>query len=159
MLASRLSLFLAITLIVPTAQVVNPQRDVNAEENVAISFVRMRHESGLPTLKRADGSAFARVACQAAEHGNSDRVWMEDASYAAVIYSSAKPEAADAIAQLASRTWPSDHRLVVGACAATTPTFPSGRDWVAIGVVGATSERSVAERLTGQPISDAHNGE
>ena len=159
MLAQRLSLLLAIVLIIPTAQVVNPQRDVNAEENVVVSFGRLRHEAGLPSLTRAEGSAFARAACRAAEHGSRDRVWVEDAKYAAVIYSSVKPESADAIAQLASRAWSSDRRLVVGACSASTPTFPSGRNWVAIGVVGGTSERSVAERLSGQPISDTHNGE
>lgn len=155
--ARRLSLFLVIVLIVPTAQVVNPQRDVNAEENVAVSFARLRRESGMPQLSRAEGSAFAHAACQTAEHGNRDKVWVEDASYAAVIYSSAKPESSDVVAQLASRVWPSNRRLVVGACSANTPAFPSGRDWVAIGVVGGTSERSVVQLLTGQPISDAHS--
>lgn len=159
MLARRLSLFLAIVLILPTAQVVNPQRDVNAEENVAVSFVRARRGAGLPPLPRAEGSAFAHAACQAAQHGSQDKVWVEDANYAAAIYSSANPESADAVTQLASRPWPPDRRLVVGACSANTPAFPSGRDWVAIGLVGAASERSVARLLTGQPISGAHSGE
>src|SRR5581483_4574994 len=159
MLPRRLGLFLAIVLILPTTQVVNPQRDVNAEENVAVSFARVRRESGLPSMMRAEGSAFARAACQAAEHGSRDEVWVEDANYAAVISSSAKPESADGIAQLATRAWTSDRRLVVGACSASTPAFPGGRDWIAIGVLGGASERSVARFLTGQPISDTRTGE
>ena len=159
MLPRRLSVLLLILLILPNGQGVTPQRDVNAEENVAVTFVRMRREAGLPALARAEGSAFARAACQAAERGSRDKVWVENATYAAAIYSSAKPEMADAIGQLATRTWPSDRRLVVGACSANTPAFPSGRDWVAIGVVGGNSERSVAQLLTGQRISDARNGE
>jgi len=161
MLPRRLSFFLAISLMLPTYQVVNPQRDLNAEENVALNFLRIRHSAGLPPLRRAEGSAFSRAACQVAEHGSTDKVWAEDATYAAVMYSSAKPESADAVTQLATRSWPADRRLFVGACAASTPAFPSGHYWIAIGVLGATSDRSVAELLSGAPLPNAtpHSGE
>jgi len=159
MLPRRLSLFLAIILVLPTAQVVNPQRDVNAEENVAVSFASLRRHAGLPLLMRSDGTAFARAACLATEHGSSDTVWVEDATYTAAMYSSAQPESADVIAQLGSRAWSSDRRFVVGACSASTPTFPAGRDWVAVGVVTAAAERSVADLLTGKPKADPHNAE
>ena len=152
MLARRLSLLLVILLIFPTSQVVNPQRDVDAEENLAVTFARLRAEAGLSALQRGGGTAFAGAACRAAEHGSRDKAWVEDANYAAVIYSSAKPESADVVAQLAGRSWPPNRRLFIGACAARTPTFPSGHDWVAIGVLGDASERSVAELLSGGAV-------
>ena len=158
--ARRLSLFLAITLVLPCYQVVNPQRDINAEETVAVTFLRSRRDAGLPVMGRAQGSDFARAACQAAERGNRDQVWVENVNYAAMIYSTAKPENAAAVAQLATRQWPEDRRFVVGACEASTPAFPSGRYWVAMGVLGATSERAVAELLgAGPSTAGVHEGE
>lgn len=159
MLSRRLSIFFAIWLVFPTAQVVNPQRDRNAEENLAVVFDRLRAESGLPVLKRMEGTAFARAACQGAKHGRHDQVWVEDSDYAATMYSSPTPESITMLAQLAARSWPPDRRLAIGACAATTPAYPAGRDWVAIGILKEKSERVAAELLGGRPVSDKHSGE
>lgn len=145
----RLGLFLAIVLFLPNMQVVTPQRDINAEESVAINFQRLRHDAGLPPLKRIQGSTFAEAACRAAERGNAEKVWVENANYAAMIYSTAKPEDAEPVAQLATRAWKSDQKLIVGACGAATPEFSGGRDWIAVGVLGGVQERSVAELLSG----------
>jgi hypothetical protein len=158
MLSRRLSCFLLITLLLPTYQVVNPQRDINAEETVAASFLRLRREAGLPAVRRNEGSTFSLAACEAASHGNPEKVWVENANYAAMIYSTVRPEDAGSISSLATRRWRPDQRFLVGACLADTPAFPSGRYWIALGVLGNTSERSVADLLSGRPISARQRG-
>ena len=152
MYSGKLSFFLVLTLMLPTHQVVNPQRDVNAEETVAVNFLRLRREAGLPELKRVEGSTFSQAACEAAGHGNPEKVWVENANYAAMIYSTTKPEDAEAITAMATRSWKPDQRVVIGVCAADTPAFPAGRYWVALGVLGGVSERSVADLLSGRPV-------
>jgi|SRR4051794_18684654 hypothetical protein len=149
--SGRLIFFLVITVAFPTRQVVVPQRDVNAEETIAARFAEARREATLPMLRRAEGSPFSQAACEAAEHGNPDKVWVENSDYAAVIYSTAKPEETGPITGLAMRPWKGDQRLVTGACFAQTPAFTSGRYWIAIGVVGNVSERMVADLLAGRP--------
>ncbi len=153
MFPRRLSLFLLIVFMVPTHQVISPQRDQNAEETVASGFLRLRQQAGLPPLKRVEGTAFSRAACDAASHGNPDKVWAENANYAAMIYSTAKADNVEPIEAMASREWKPDQRLVVGACFANTPAFTSGRYWIAVGVVGGGSEKSVADLLSGRPAS------
>jgi len=149
MLPRRLALLLALTLIWPTYQAVNAQRDINAEETVVVTFVAMRREAGLPPLARAEGSLFARAACYAAERGTTDKVWVENTNYAAMIYSTSRPENAEALTQLATQNWGADRRFVIGACQANTPAFPAGRYWVAAGVLGGASEQAVADLLGG----------
>jgi len=153
MLPRRLSVFLVITLLFPTYQVIRPQRDVNAEETVAANFLKLRRDAGLAPVKRIVGDAFSRAACEAAAHGNPEKVWVENANYAAMVYSTARPEDVQQIAAMATRTWKPDQRFLIGACAATTPAFPSGRYWVAVGVLGEVSERSVAELLSGRAVT------
>ena len=148
----RLSFFLAIALLLPMHQVIKAQRDTNAEETVAANFLRLRHESGLAPMRRGEGNVFSQAACEAAAHGNPAKVWVEDANYAAMIYSIARPDDARAIGTMATRLWKGDQRFVVGVCAATTPAFPSGRYWVAFGVIGGVSERTVADLLSGRPV-------
>ncbi|HVZ17375.1 MAG TPA: hypothetical protein VG897_09690 [Terriglobales bacterium] len=151
MFPRRLSFFLLIALLMPTYQVIRPQRDLNAEETVVANFLRLRREAGLPLIKRAEGNLFSRAACEAAEHGNPDKVWVENANYAAMIYSTPKADDSQSIDAMAKRPWKGDQRLIVGVCTANTPAFPSGRYWVAMGVVGSASERSVADLLSGHP--------
>lgn len=153
MLYRRLSLFLVLTLLLPMYQVIRPQRDINAEETVAANFLRVRREAGLLPVRRAEGGAFSQAACEAAGHGNGDKVWVENANYAAMLYSTAKPEETQPIGALAVRPWSGDQRFVVGACSATTPAFPSGRYWVALGVLGDTTEKAVADLLSGRPVA------
>jgi hypothetical protein len=154
--SGRLIFFLIFTLAFPTRQVVVPQRDVNVEEAIAGKFEEARREARLPELRRLEGSAFSRAACEAAEHGNPDKVWVENAGYAAVIYSTSHPEDAAHLMSLAMRAWKPDQRLVTGACFAQPPAFSSGRYWVAIGVVGGVSERTVADLLAGRaPVKRA----
>ncbi len=153
MFPRRLSLFLLIVLMVPTHQVISPQRDQNAEETVAAGFLRLRQQAGLPALRRVEGSTFSRAACDAASHGNPDKVWAENTNYAAMIYSTAKADSVQPIEAMAARSWKPDQRLVIGACFASTPAFTSGRYWIAVGVLGGASERSVADLLSGKPSS------
>jgi hypothetical protein len=150
--SGRLVLFLIITLAFPARQVVVPQRDVNAEEAVSANFARVRRDASLPALHRAEGSAFAQAACEAAAHGNPEKIWVENAAYAAVIYSTAKADDLEPITNLAARPWKGDQRLVTGACFAQTPAFPTGRYWVAVGVIGNASDKSVADLLAGRPL-------
>jgi hypothetical protein len=154
--SGRLIFFLVITVAFPTRQVVVPQRDVNAEETIAANFINARRSANLPLLRRAEGTAFSQAACEAAAHGNPEKVWVENTGYAAMIYSTPKPEERDSITSLALRPWKSDQRLVTGACYAQTPAFSSGRYWVAVGVVGNVSERTVADLLAGRPVQK-HN--
>jgi hypothetical protein len=137
----------------PTYQVIRPQRDVNAEETVAANFLKIRREAGLTSLKRVEGGIFSEAACEAAAHGSPEKVWVENANYAATIYSTTKPDDLQQISALATRTWKTDQRFLVGACLASTPTFPSGRYWIAMGVVGGVSEKSVADLLSGKPVT------
>ena len=153
MFPRRLSLFLLIVLMVPTHQVISPQRDTNAEETVAAGFLRLRQQAGLPPLKRAEGTTFSQAACDAAGHGNPDKVWAENANYAAMIYSTAKADSVQPIEAMASRAWKPDQRLIVGVCFANTPAFTSGRYWIAVGVLGGTSDKTVADLLSGKPSS------
>jgi hypothetical protein len=153
MLPRRLSLFLVIVVLFPTHQVIRPQRDVDAEETVAASFLRVRRDAGLLSLRRVEGSVFAQAACEAASHGTPEKVWVENANYAAMIYSTAKTEDVQPIQAMAIRMWKGDQRVVIGACVANTPAFPSGRYWIAVGVIGGATERSVAELLSGRPAA------
>jgi len=149
----RLSLFLLVTLIFPIHQVVSPQRDLNAEETVAANFLRMRREAHLVPLTRVEGSSFSLAACEAAGHGSPEKVWVENANYAAMLYSTPRADAVDAINSMAIRVWKTDERFVVGACSANTPAFPAGRYWIAVGVIGTTTDKSVAELLSGRAVS------
>lgn len=151
MYSGRLSIFLLITLLFPVKQVVNPQRDLNAEETVAANFLRLRREAGLPSIKRVEGSAFSQAACEAASRGNPEKVWVENADYAAMTYSTAHPEDSETIQSMARRAWRPDQEVVIGACYATTPAFSSGRYWIALGVVRGAEEKSVADLLSGRP--------
>lgn len=150
----RLSVFLLLTLMFPIHQVVSPHRDANAEETVAANFLRLRHEAGLMAVKRIEGATFSVAACEAAEHGNPEKVWVENANYAAMIYSTPRPDAVDTISSMATRDWKADQKLIVGACQAKTPTFESGRYWIAVGVLGGVSERSIADLLSGRPATN-----
>ena len=150
MYSGKLSLFLLVTLLFPVKQVVNPQRDVNAEETVAANFLRLRREAGLPPIKRAEGSAFSGAACEAASRGNPEKVWIEDADYAATTYSTTHPEENETIKSMATRPWKPDQEMVVGGCYATTPAFSAGRYWIAVGVVRGATEKAVADLLSGR---------
>lgn len=151
MYPGRLSIFLLITLLFPVKQVVNPQRDVNAEETVAANFLRLRREAGLPPIKRVEGGAFSQAACEAASRGNPEKVWVENGDYAATTYSTAHPEDSETIKSMATRPWKPDQQVVIGACYATTPAFSAGRYWIAVGVVRGAAEKSVADLLSGSP--------
>ncbi|MGZ4813982.1 MAG: hypothetical protein ACXVZV_01135 [Terriglobales bacterium] len=144
---------MAIALLLPTYQVIRPQRDINAEETVAANFLRLRHEARLPAIKRVEGNVFSQAACEAAGHGNPDKVWVENTNYAAMIYSATRVDDTQQIAAMATRALKADQRVVIGVCAANTPAFPSGRYWVALGLIGEVSERSVAELLSGRPVT------
>jgi hypothetical protein len=151
MYSGKLSLFLLVTLLFPTKQVVSPQRDMNAEETVAANFMKLRHEAGLSSIKRAEGNAFSQAACEAAGRGNPEKVWVENADYAAMTYSTAHPEDGEAIRSMATRPWKPDQQVVIGVCYAATPAFPSGRYWVSMGVMRGSAEKTVADLLSGKP--------
>ena len=150
MYSGRLSIFLLITLLFPMKQVVNPQRDVNAEETVAANFLQLRREAGLPLLKRVEGSAFSEAACEAASRGNPEKVWVENADYAATTYSTAHPENGEPIKSMATRPWKPDQQVVIGVCYASTPAFSAGRYWISVGVVRNSAEKTVADLLSGR---------
>jgi hypothetical protein len=152
----RLAFILLLIVVLPTHQVVAPQRDINAEESVAVNVMRLRKHANLDAVKRLEGSAFAAAACESARHGRSDKISVDGANYSAVIYSTAYPEDAEPITALATRALKADDRMITGACYANTPAFPSGRYWVAIGVVNGANERAVAQLLGAHP---GHHGE
>ena len=153
MYSGKLSLFLLVTLLFPTKQVVSPQRDMNTEETVAANFFKLRREAGLSSIKRVEGTSFAGAACEAAGRGNPEKVWVENADYAAMTYSTTHPEDGEAIQSMATRTWKPDQQVVIGACYATTPAFPAGRYWVSVGVMRGAAEKTVADLLSGKPTA------
>lgn len=147
----KLAFVLFLTLLLPTHQMVLPQRDINAEENVASNFLRLRKQANLEATRRMDGAGFAAAACELARHGRTEKISVDGANYSAMIYSTAHEEDAEPIAAMATRTLKNDDRLVTGVCYAKTPAYPSGRYWVAVGVVNGASERSVAQLLGARP--------
>ncbi len=127
------------------------KRDVNAENRIAEKFVRMREAAKLPAYARLDGADFAKAACDAATEDKVEEQRVENRDAVAFIYSTSDPEMGDTLAYISTRPWKHVRNFVVGACYARSPTYLSGRYWIAIGVLGGKFDKFIADLLGTSP--------